>query len=440
MYTVLIVDDEPLICQGLGSLLADSGLPIRAILTATSGYEALDFIRMEEIDLLITDIQMPGMSGLELMHEAKMLKPWMPTVVVSAHETFEYAQLAIRLGAKDYLLKPLNNEQFLACVRNVLLKTTKPEPADGKEGNDSPAVRSGFRMREPDARLNAALNRLLAAAPDGLETLAEFGVALDGPLFSIIKLQLALDRDKDGKPLTAREQDWLRYGALNIACELLAGEWRHQAFYSGTEELNILLQWALPQQDEGMNPINQMEMLARSMHHNIRHFLGVDSVAGISQVLAGVEYLPELNRQCGKAIRWNRGHADHPVFYYGDLTWGLFDREPSEDDVHLQNNLIVSKAKAYIDEHYAKKGLTLLEVARHIHVSPNYLSYLFKKYMAINLWDYVVKMRMEESRRLLLTTDLRRYEIAELVGYESPEHFSKMFKKYFGMSPSEAKK
>ncbi|GAB2700971.1 hypothetical protein GCM10027018_20360 [Paenibacillus thermoaerophilus] len=68
------------------------------------------------------------------------------------------------------------------------------------------------------------------------------------------------------------------------------------------------------------------------------------------------------------------------------------------------------------------------------------MSYLFKKNTGINLWEYVIKLRMEESRRLLLQTDLRRYEIAERVGYESPEHFSKMFKKYYGLSPSELKK
>jgi two-component system response regulator YesN len=79
-------------------------------------------------------------------------------------------------------------------------------------------------------------------------------------------------------------------------------------------------------------------------------------------------------------------------------------------------------------------------VAQRNHVSPNYLSYLFKKKTGFNLWEYVIKLRMEESRRLLTTTDLRRYEISEQVGYESPEHFSKIFKKYFGMSPSELKK
>jgi len=64
---------------------------------------------------------------------------------------------------------------------------------------------------------------------------------------------------------------------------------------------------------------------------------------------------------------------------------------------------------------------------------------LFKKTSGINLWDYVTQLRMNEAKRLLLTTDLRRYEISDEIGYESPEHFSKIFKKHFGVNPSEIK-
>ncbi|KAI7250811.1 hypothetical protein KC345_g11625, partial [Hortaea werneckii] len=144
--------------------------------------------------------------------------------------------------------------------------------------------------------------------------------------------------------------------------------------------------------------------------------------------------------QASKAILWNKEHADHYVFYYGDFNWNNYAADPSAEELHTHSNLIVQKAKEYIDENYAQKGLTIHEVAKKNHVSPNYLSYLFKKNTGHNLWEYVIKLRMEDSREMILNTDLRRYEIAERVGYESPEHFSKIFKKYYGISPSELKK
>lgn len=75
MFNILVVDDEPLICKGLSNLLASSGLNIDHIYTANSGFEALDCIRMEEIDLLVTDIQMGAMSGIDLMQHAKLPNP-----------------------------------------------------------------------------------------------------------------------------------------------------------------------------------------------------------------------------------------------------------------------------------------------------------------------------------------------------------------------------
>ncbi|WP_342746086.1 response regulator [Paenibacillus donghaensis] len=88
MFNIIIVDDEPLICKGLSSLLSSSGLDIDHIYTAHSGYEALDCIRMEEIDLLVTDIQMGAMSGIELMQHAKLTKPWVQTIVIPPMRPF----------------------------------------------------------------------------------------------------------------------------------------------------------------------------------------------------------------------------------------------------------------------------------------------------------------------------------------------------------------
>lgn len=166
MFNILVVDDEPLICKGLSSLLAASGLDIDHIYTAGSGYEALDCIRMEEIDLLVTDIQMGAMSGIELMQHAKMTKPWVQTIVISAHETFQYAQMAVRLGARDYLIKPLNSEQFLDSVRSVVLKMNRPSPelATYMDGNGD-----RFRLEEPLPEYSELLNSLLTETAEVLE-------------------------------------------------------------------------------------------------------------------------------------------------------------------------------------------------------------------------------------------------------------------------------
>ncbi|WP_040949919.1 response regulator transcription factor [Gorillibacterium massiliense] len=449
MYNILIVDDEPLICKGLQNLLESSGLNIQSINTANSGYEALDILRMDEVDLLVTDIQMGSMSGIELMHQAKMLKPWIQTIVISAHETFQYAQMAIRLGAKDYLIKPINSELFLDSVRNVLLKMDKPVSSQEEL---IPTLREHFHMKEPDAKRTEQLNRALTGQQDGSgaeEAVSAREIGLIGPYFAVLKVDMHLQESLAGKNYKAGDTVLLKYAALNIINELLDEEWTQHAFFSSETQISIILEWNEEKYEEtNVNKINQLDMIGRSLHFNIRKFLGMESVVGISQILKGAEFLQVLGRQSQKAISLrkmiseNWDNQEHFVFYYGDLSMNpnAQDEEPTEEEMLARNNLIVEKAMDYINENYAQKGLTLHEVAQKTHVSPNYLSYLFKKNTGYNLWEYVIKLRMEESKRLILQTDMRRYEISDQVGYESPEHFSKIFKKYFGISPSELKK
>lgn len=444
MYNILVVDDEPLICKGLAGLLTSSGLGIGQITTAYSGHEALDYVRMEDVDLIVTDIQMGEMNGIELMHQAKMVKPWVQAIIISAHETFQYAQMAIRLGAKDYLIKPLNSEQFLDSVRNTLLKMDKPVPRmDEWLSGD----REHFQMEELHPENVERLKRLLADSSELAEPfegddsgdMRPLGVS--GPYFSVLKLKLALPGGEAPSAYRERDVRLLQYAALNIVKELLHQEWNALSFYADELEIAIIIQWSEAEYAEsGVNKINQLEMIGRILHHHIHKYLGMGCIVGISQILKGPRFLRELGDQADKAILWSGEHRDYHVFYYGDFTWHNYAEDPSREELNTQTNRIVDSAKVYIEQNYRQKGLTIHEVAKKNHVSPNYLSYLFKKNTGHNLWEYVIQLRMEESKSLILNTDLRRYEIAERVGYESPEHFSKIFKKYFGVSPSELKK
>lgn len=244
MFNILVVDDEPLICKGLSNLLASSGLNIDHIYTANSGFEALDCIRMEEIDLLVTDIQMGAMSGIDLMQHAKLAKPWVQTIVISAHETFQYAQMAVRLGAKDYLIKPLNSEQFLDSVRNVLLKMGKPSP---ELDIFMSGINESFRLEEPLPEYSKLLNELLIE-PEGVLCDAERlqkldNLKLQGPYFSVLKIKVPLAGTNQEKHYTLRDRRLLCYAALNIAKELMDQEWNSTAFYAEDEEITIIIQW-----------------------------------------------------------------------------------------------------------------------------------------------------------------------------------------------------
>lgn len=114
---VLIVDDEATILQSLGGILADEGYET---LTASNGYEALKVIEEESPDLVLLDIWMPGMDGIETLREIKRTNPFLQVIMISGHGSIETAVKATKMGGYDFIEKPLSIEKVIVTINNAL--------------------------------------------------------------------------------------------------------------------------------------------------------------------------------------------------------------------------------------------------------------------------------------------------------------------------------
>ena len=115
--TILAVDDEVTILQSLSGILSDEGFEV---LTASNGYEALKVIEEESPDLVLLDIWMPGIDGIETLQEIKRTNPFLQVVIISGHGTIETAVKATKLGAYDFIEKPLSIEKVVVTINNAL--------------------------------------------------------------------------------------------------------------------------------------------------------------------------------------------------------------------------------------------------------------------------------------------------------------------------------
>jgi two-component system, NtrC family, nitrogen regulation response regulator NtrX len=115
--SILIVDDEPSILQSLGGLLSDEGFEI---LTALNGYEALKIIDKEAPDLVLLDIWMPGIDGIETLKEIKKNNPYIQVIIITGHGNIETAVKATKLGAFDLIEKPLSIDKVIVSINNAL--------------------------------------------------------------------------------------------------------------------------------------------------------------------------------------------------------------------------------------------------------------------------------------------------------------------------------
>ncbi|WP_419872562.1 response regulator transcription factor [Candidatus Pristimantibacillus sp. PTI5] len=125
MHSILIVEDERWVRTALRKTIEKTELPFKVVHELTNGMEAIDWLSQNKVDIVLTDIRMPVMDGLALIEEIQRRKHMTRVVIVSGHDDFTYAQQAIRHGAFDYMLKPVETDSMAACLQKWLEKQEK---------------------------------------------------------------------------------------------------------------------------------------------------------------------------------------------------------------------------------------------------------------------------------------------------------------------------
>ncbi|MCL6456838.1 MAG: response regulator [Gorillibacterium sp.] len=541
MYKILVVDDEPRVSAGIKFFLMSSELQISHVETASNGFEALDCLRMDTYDLVLTDIQMSMMNGIELMEAILLEQPHLPVVVISAHEKFDFAKMSLRLGAKDYLIKPVEVDELIHVVGKVLqeLKETGRQSLRQVNSNENKDIPLLVKRQEALIELVTARDLL---ETDYRELLDEIGGPLKeaGCYYGIAIVHLNLSKGGfSNKEMTLRDRRLLKYASINILEESLS-DWCGVAFGGFGNELICVIQL----NEEGASPArlpihSHLNLIGQTIIMNLKQYLNVVATVGISTLSPNLTMLPKLMEEAEAVIEWRKLHPNNRVLYYEDMAaldnlkmmewvvkvdelalqlkteetselspnlevmqsllssmnhsegllqscfgmlvyrlYGLlFDHgyESSEPFRHFDPDVyfrsmdnsqkieklmhyvgelsallkkcmsereqsVVSRITTYIRLHYGDYELKIQDIAGEVHFSAAYISYLFKKEMNQNVWDFVSEVRIEEAKRLLSSTDMKRYEVSYLVGYQSPEHFSRMFKRYTGISPADYRK
>ncbi len=115
---VLIVDDEAILRESLRDYLRDT----YQVVTARTGEEALELIEKQDFDILVIDMRLPGKTGLQVLREVKESKPYVKSIVITAYPSAESAVEAMKLGATDYLIKPVAPDNLERLIRETILK------------------------------------------------------------------------------------------------------------------------------------------------------------------------------------------------------------------------------------------------------------------------------------------------------------------------------
>ncbi|MHA6484966.1 response regulator transcription factor [Paenibacillus sp. strain BS8-2] len=169
LVKMIIVDDEPVICQGLRHTIDWAELDVEVIGVAYDGEEALRLMERERVDIVLTDIRMDGMDGLELASQVSQRFPDTRLIIISGYEDFQYARQAMRIGVHDYLLKPVEIDELVKTVTRLIedMRASREQNGEGLQEIKlwlTNVARNGIAYnREAPSSLRGAQHRVVAS-------------------------------------------------------------------------------------------------------------------------------------------------------------------------------------------------------------------------------------------------------------------------------------
>ena len=421
---VLIVDDEIFSIRILDALIHWDALGVKEKQQARSGSEGLQKALEFEPDIMITDIRMPDLSGLELAEKVLRAYPDTKVILMSAFADFSYIQKGMKLGCVDYILKPIDEAEFEKTLKRVIYMIEGEK--EQEETNKKNASRVDDMNLYQYIRTGHGKNKVIG------KDAARFSSS-----YVIMYIQLAdmtIDDHSSADNIEIEHEGYYSSLIRNIFADR-TGFLKQLSFEEGT--------WIILQKDEGrQQTIDTAEMICREIESRTGHKFTVC----FSSPWEGLDDLHKAWKEVSRLSRYGLTLGDHDVIgpdyncSSEDLKIVLEYREKEKKE-QVQDNTqkyseTVRKALDIIDQNFAK-NLSLEDICNDLSVSKNYFSYLFKRETGMNLWNYLTEIRLNKARQLLRDTELRSYEIAFEVGYDNPSYFAKLFKKHENMTPGE---
>jgi two-component system response regulator YesN len=496
---VLICDDEPIERLALRHMLNQHIPGLEVVGEAANGRQAIQLAEQYHPDIITMDIKMPGINGLETIHEIQHRLPHARFLLVSAYDTFQYAQEAIKLGVKDYILKPSKTDTIIESFRKVMQEIEKERASRNErlELLEQVAAMTPLAEKERVRELlfgggtvapvdrERSWNEHVPAgyvltvwvqkqrqdhASSLFEALKQWGRVWIGPFLDggcpVIVWKTADTPDalasirSEVYSLAEKIAKIIPKGAFQLS----VGRFVHEASRLADSYWDSLLarRSLTPQQTVGFyeDCMDRLPLPFVSIHEYTRGMIEKIKEGNEPDVLQRYALLvEEVRRYSGKQSAVMRdtllsfvaiiAHAFHdsrnvsmPLPWPED--WESMRTRVEEylrgltrhwAERNADRSRLSPAAMSYMQDRYTQ-DIRLEEVAAHVGLSPSYFSRMFKETYGMTFIDALTQIRMEEAKKRLTKGESVK-AVAYSVGYHDPNYFTRIFKKVTGVSPRE---
>lgn len=488
MYKVYLLDDEPFILEGLKYIVDWEDYGFEIVGSANNGEDGLKEILSMDIDLVLTDIMMPKMTGLELIDNLIKLNYHTNFIVLSAFQEFEYAKKAISMGAENYILKPIDSEELEKSIINIKKKLKENES----------------RSKDKEVVDNSLLLKIITEKDyENINYLKEKLKYNDEYRVGIIELK---DKEKDINKVLKEIPDINKYiyciENKSKAVFIIDGKFNDEYIEGLTNIKNQITDLicdivyiSLGQVIKDLKDINRSYESAKDISEYKIIYPNISWIKEykeknneIIQLDMDFEELKTLliNKDFNKASlyidsKFNQLKKDdlNPKKIKSKALEVFLNVYNYINELKLMNNLsiylenavskntideiqlelinmikfmqtklentqesispVIIKLLDHIDQNY-HRDLNLKEISDRLNINSIYLGQLFQKEIGILFSDYINNFRINKAKDLLANTSLKASEIGELIGYSNKNYFYRRFKSIVGITPSEWRK
>lgn len=425
MYKVLIVEDEILVSTGLKNLIRWSDMGLVIVGEARDGKQGLELYHQKRPDIILTDIKMPVMDGVEMIRRIREKDSVTRIIVLSSYEDFDLVREAFVLCISDYILKL---KMMPEEMENVMRRVCEEIRTDrGQAAKEMAAARQEDREEAARERAAEYILRRSCSYEEFRELAGYLRLREKGLVACCLEIfPLSQKQQRFGR----QHMDKIAQIVLSLLQTLLSEqEWGEVFREEGKRYLLVL---SFP--DTGSS--REREALCREILSRvqaaIRSCTNMKPVFGASSFADSYRELGRLYTEALDALGEAVLLEEEGVFY------GRGSQEELEEKETVRRE--IAEALAYIRLHYSDQDLSLPRVAREVAIHKDYLSRLFKKETGVGFSDYINMLRIKKAQELLESTNMKSYEIARQVGFQDECYFSRVFKKIVGMGTNEYKK
>lgn len=408
-YKVMLADDEPIMRKALKTLIDWQAIDCEVVCIAENGLEVISYLKEHSLDILITDIKMPGADGIEIAKYIWEKKLSTKVILLTAYADFSYAQSAIKYNVVEYVTKTGNFEELLQAIARskMLFHENRQLSSEEKEIR----IENFFRGIYEGTIYNRVEERYAQTR-------------LEETSYAVVFFKFLMDDIKD------RERRAKVYDSLKNFFDLAFSEQMLHGMFYRKDIYGLLLKCSV-QNNEFKEHLNETCVKVMDMMDN---FMDLYVYAGVSKVHEKISELPEAYEEAQIALKFSGFEKSEKLNFY-KKEMDCEKLPPVSVDTKQR---LVKESLEYIEQHFGD-AMSVADISRALGTSISYLSRIFKECTGETIIRTINNKKIEKAKQYLKETDMKVYEVADILGFENVTYFSRFFKKHTGVSPKDYK-